>query len=51
MDMRITKYLMFHDILFDTVEPIWKKAITIDGWEEYKPATDKYSTLGVLRRV
>ena len=52
MDQRIEKYLMFHDILFDTVEPIWKQARdNITSWEEYKPATEKYSTLGVLKRI
>ena len=51
MDQRIEQYVMFHDILFDTVEPIWKKACTMDSWEEYIPETKKYSTLGVLKRI
>ena len=51
MHLRVQKYLMFHDIVMETVEPVWKTVRDMPDWEEYKCETEKYSTLGVLKRV
>ena len=51
MSLRVQKYVMFHDILYDTVMPIWEAACKLDMWEEYKCETEKASSLGVLKRL